>query len=242
MWALVPLKGFSSAKQRLAGVLTDTERERLAQAMVADVLAVLAGHPALSGVVLVADDPAAEWLARYYEVSLLRESELGAEGLNAVLTAALERLGNQGLSEVLVLHGDLPLLAASDVDALVQCHREAPADTAVGVPDRVGTGTNALILRLPLAWPLGFGAHSWQRHRRAAAAAGQRLRAAVAPGMAFDIDLPRDLLQLMQAQGPGPAANTRRVLAAAEVKTRLGLIESVSANTEINGSKDDVGF
>ena len=48
MWALLPLKRFSSAKQRLAGVLTPTERRALVLAMASDVLATLAAVSALA--------------------------------------------------------------------------------------------------------------------------------------------------------------------------------------------------
>lgn len=233
MWALVPLKGFSSAKQRLAGVLSDAERERLAQSMIADVLAVLAGHPDLAGVALVADDPAAEWLARYYEVTLLRESDLGVHGLNPVLTAALNWLGERGVSDVLVLHGDLPLLSAGEVSELIAAHRGRAPNVVLGVPDRRGVGTNALLLSLPLTWPLAFGHDSWQRHRQAAARAGLlQLKAISAPGLAFDVDLAEDLVFLQQQSGPGPAAATRRFLTEAGLLTRLDALRNGSANGE----------
>lgn len=234
MWALVPLKGFSSAKQRLAGVLSDAERERLAQSMIADVLAVLAGHPDLAGVALVADDPAAEWLARYYEVTLLRESDLGVHGLNPVLTAALNWLGERGVRDVLVLHGDLPLLSAAEVSDLVAAHRKREPNTVLGVPDRRGVGTNALLLSLPLTWPLAFGNDSWQCHQAAAAGAGLRLQAIAAPGLAFDVDLAEDLLLLRQQSGPGPAAATRRFLTEAGLLTRLDALRDGSANGEFS--------
>lgn len=213
MWAVVPLKGFASAKQRLAGVLDDSERQRLAQAMIADVLAVLSAHPDISGVVLVADEPAAEWLARYHDVTLLREAELGVRGLNAILSAALDRLARQGVDEVMVLHGDVPLVSSADIDILLQAHRRQAADGAVGVTDRDGVGTNALVVRLPLAWPLAFGIGSWRQHQRNAEAAGVRLTAVDAPGLQHDVDLPADLLAIQRAQDAGTAANTRRLLA-----------------------------
>lgn len=213
MWVVVPLKGFASAKQRLAGVLNDSERQQLARAMIADVLAVLSAHPGISGVVLVADEPAAEWLARYHDVTLLREVELGVRGLNPILTAALDRLAQRGVDEVIVMHGDLPLLSSADIDTLLDAHRQRAEDTAVGVTDRDGIGTNALVLRLPLAWPLAFGTDSWKQHQRNAGAAGMRLVAVDARSLELDIDLPADLLDVQRARDLGPAANTRRLLA-----------------------------
>lgn len=212
MWIMVPVKGFTSAKQRLTGTLSSMERQELAQAMIADVLAVLTRHPDVQGVTVVADEPAAGWLAQSYPVALLREEELGVRGLNRVVMAALDQLARQGVQEVMVMHGDLPLISASDLDVLLQAHRQKLPGAAVGVTDRRGTGTNALVLPLPMSWPLSFGPDSWQRHRTDAQAAGVDLQAVAAAGLQFDVDLAEDLNDLLHTDGPGPAVHTRRLL------------------------------
>jgi len=80
VWAILPLKDFVDAKQRLSGVLTDHERRHLFHAMVEDVLDVLAGHPALEQTVIVSDDPGAESLAERYGVMVWSEMSLGLTG------------------------------------------------------------------------------------------------------------------------------------------------------------------
>ena len=65
MWAVLPLKDFVSAKQRLSGVLSATERRRLFHAMVEDVLSVLIQAPSIVGIVIVSDDPTAALMARH---------------------------------------------------------------------------------------------------------------------------------------------------------------------------------
>ena len=52
-WALVPVKGFTRAKQRLAPVLSEQLRSELFAALVEDLLDVLLATPELAGVLVV---------------------------------------------------------------------------------------------------------------------------------------------------------------------------------------------
>src|SRR5262249_9551226 len=53
IWAIVPAKPGADAKRRLAPVLAPAERERLAQAMLRDVLTALRGARCLAGVAVI---------------------------------------------------------------------------------------------------------------------------------------------------------------------------------------------
>ena len=92
VWAVLPLKDFVNAKQRLSGVLAPHERRHLFHTMVEDVLDVLANHPLIENTVIVSDDPSAELLADRYQLSCWPESSLAlapaAKGLSAVVDAA----------------------------------------------------------------------------------------------------------------------------------------------------------
>src|SRR5205809_232718 len=56
--AVLPVKRFARAKQRLRGALPDGARQQLAAAMAADVLEVLCGFEAFARVVVVTGEPA----------------------------------------------------------------------------------------------------------------------------------------------------------------------------------------
>ena len=90
--ALVPLKDLVQAKTRLAGLLRPSERRALAQAMLEDVLQVLAGHPRIRRVTLLSDDPAAPLLARQWGLEHWPQSQREGSGLNEELSRASERL------------------------------------------------------------------------------------------------------------------------------------------------------
>ena len=64
------------------------------------------------------------------------------------------------------------------------------------MPDRHGTGTNALVLSPPDAIEPSFGPDSLERHVAAAEAAGVPHRVEEVPGLALDVDTPDDLAAL----------------------------------------------
>ena len=113
-------------------------------------------------------------------------------GLNGELASVL------GQDRVLVIHADLPLLNAADVDALLA---EASRAGAAIAPDRAGTGTNALALVAPAAVKTAFGVDSFALHKAMFPAAAIIKR----PGLALDIDFPEDL-DLATAAGALPIA------------------------------------
>src|SRR5437588_477360 len=71
--AVVPVKSFSSAKQRLSHGLATGARRSLAQAMFSDVLGALRRADALDAIAVVTDDISAEAIARRDEVVVLRD-------------------------------------------------------------------------------------------------------------------------------------------------------------------------
>ena len=82
------------------------------------------------------------------------------------------------------------------------------------MPDRHGTGTNALLLRPPAAIEPSFGPGSFERHRRAAEAAGVSYSTERLPSLMLDVDTGDDLAELIRAleDRRGQAPHTRGAL------------------------------
>ncbi len=197
VWALLPLKDFVDAKQRLSGVLAPHERRRLFQAMVEDVLTVLSQHPAIEQTVIVSDDPSAGLLAERYKVEHLEESVLQARGLNGVIEAAAEHLAGRGIQSVLIVHGDLPLISEPEIQALIDSHPTTGPAVSIA-PDNHGTGSNCLVCTPPQAIDFHYGENSFQKHCDAAAGRGVAVNVESLAGLANDIDNPADLNVLLQ--------------------------------------------
>ncbi|MCB4769321.1 2-phospho-L-lactate guanylyltransferase [Ancylobacter sp. Lp-2] len=214
IWAVVPVKPFGLAKQRLAPALGAEARARLARAMLEDVLAALRQarqhSDALAGTLIVSAEPATEELARAFGAERLAEAE--AIGLNAALERAAQHLMGRGAAGLLVLPGDLPGLSGSEVVRLIGAHPAGRAVSLVAAHD--GQGTNALLATPPDAIGFSFGPGSLAAHRAAARAAGMAAfvhEAGALPGIGFDVDAPDDLARLGGLSGP---SHTRAALAA----------------------------
>jgi 2-phospho-L-lactate/phosphoenolpyruvate guanylyltransferase len=105
--------------------------------------------------------------------------------------------------------GDTPLVDTQDVSRLLGL------ETAVAiVPDRHGTGTNALLISPPDAIAPSFGPGSFERHVVAARAAAVGYSIERVPGLMFDVDTPDDLADLSTALDGrrGQAPSTRGAL------------------------------
>ena len=201
--AVLPVKSFGRAKQRLrpAGVY----RAELAAAMVGDVLEALGAVRGLDGVVVVsAEDPAGrtagiEWVHDPDEVGQ------SAAALRGVRTAVA-----RGAERILLVPGDCPALDPVEVDDLLV----SAAPGVVIVPDRHGSGTNALLLDPPTVLTPAFGPGSFARHAALAHAAGATVRVGRLPSLELDVDTPGDLaaLRAALAAGHGAAPRTRALL------------------------------
>ena len=208
--AVLPVKSYARAKQRLGDAIG--ERRELAAAMVADVLEALAAVPELDDVVVVTAEPLAARAAEEAGAHVVDDPEEAGQSVAASrgIDAALVR----GAGRVLLVPGDCPALDPREVTALL-----ARRGGVVIVPDRHGSGTNALLLEPPQVMPPSFGAGSFARHAALARAAGAEIKVAELPSLSLDVDTPADLAALRAALDarPDTAARTRAVLQAATV-------------------------
>ena len=205
--AILPVKSFNAAKQRLAGLLGAGSRQALAQAMFSDVLTSLRHVQGLDAVAVVTSDRVAESAALGERVQVLRDTEQAGQSEAALIGIRYAQAA--GYERVLLVPGDTPLVDPQDVGALL----ELDAPVAI-VPDRHGTGTNALMLAPPDAIGPSFGPGSFARHVSAAHDAGVEPAVARIWPLMFDVDTPEDLADLSAVldERRGQAASTRGAL------------------------------
>jgi 2-phospho-L-lactate/phosphoenolpyruvate guanylyltransferase len=193
---LIPVKNLGSAKQRLAAILDQPTRSELARAMLHDVLAEIASWNERPAVALVTSDPFAMDLARQLGFEIIFDQS------NAGETAAIEMATMQciarGIDNTLVIPGDIPLVQASELEAIVQV---APSEGSVLVPAADRRGTNAAFRRPAGLFSLRFGNDSFKPHLAAARATGKPCEILSLPGIALDVDTPSDLKGLVAAPG-----------------------------------------
>jgi 2-phospho-L-lactate guanylyltransferase len=208
--AVLPVKRFDDAKQRLDKTLNAGTRRALAEAMVSDVLHGLRRAQRIDKVVVVTGETGAEALARAYDADSIPDDDRGhSHAARSGVDWAMER----DYDRVLLVPGDCPALDPHEVDELVEVGLGGP--DVVIVPDRHGEGTNALLLAPPDAIAPSFGPGSRARHEQAAEAAGARWRIAEPRSLVLDVDTAEDIVALRAALGSrtGGAAHTRGLLA-----------------------------
>lgn len=196
---LIPLKCLDMAKSRLAPALVAAERRRLMGALVARVaraaLAADAGR-----VFLVSSDPDAAGIAAALGIGCVSD---GGLPWNRGLVLARARLESPAAA-VLYLAGDLPLVAAADVAAMI----DAGAAATVVVGRAHDGGTNALWVAPPDLLEPTFGVPaSASVHAARAVERGLRVAMVDRPGIAHDVDTPADLA-LARRLVAGPAGIT----------------------------------
>jgi 2-phospho-L-lactate guanylyltransferase len=207
VWACVPVKEFTGAKQRLASLLTPAQRELLAETMLEDVLSALAGSRSLAGILVNTVDPRAAALAERYRARVVTEG--ARDGHTGAVNGMARVLAAEGEGALLTVPGDIPRVTAQEIDAVVASCREAPSFTIVPAHDELGS--NAVLCSPPAAVPLRFGDDSYFPHLLAARRNGVEPTIVRLPGIGLDIDHPVDLLALMRAR-PRRLTRTLRLL------------------------------
>jgi 2-phospho-L-lactate guanylyltransferase len=202
--AILPVKSFGRAKQRLADSLAPQERRALAEQMLTSVLAAVTAT--VQETVVVTGDAHAAALARRHGAAIVDDrQEIGQS--HAVLLGIAHAAHAE---RVLCIPGDCPALQAQELTELLSTE----ADVVI-VPDRHGAGTNALLLSPPDVIVPSFGPGSFARHAARAHAAGTKVRVVEVRSLGLDVDTPDDLRALHEALAgrPDTAPRTRALLA-----------------------------
>jgi 2-phospho-L-lactate guanylyltransferase len=125
---------------------------------------------------------------------ILHEEEQISESHS--VDAASKICEQRGITALLRLPLDVPLVQASDIDDLlvVECEESA----LVIVPSRDGLGTNAILRMPPVLFPSHFGIGSFAKHVGEAERIGARVIFRRSPRLEMDVDDEADLRALLQ--------------------------------------------
>jgi 2-phospho-L-lactate/phosphoenolpyruvate guanylyltransferase len=207
--AILPVKSFDEAKQRLAEDLSPGARRALAEAMFSDVLVALRRTKPVDDVLVVSADTGAQQIAGGYGAHVLADD---GTGHNPAARNGIQQAVELGATRVLLVPGDCPMMDPAELEELLGLQRVGRF--AAIVPDRHGTGTNALLLSPPDSLVPAFGPGSCRRHQDAARSDGTVGEVRDVPSLALDVDTPEDLQALRDALAAkhGGAAHTRGML------------------------------
>lgn len=207
--AIIPVKRFDEAKQRLTAGYEPERRRQLVAAMVEDTLEAISKARTVQRTIVVTGDPIAQELA--HEAGAEVVPDPGDAGHVQAVLAGIAKAEVEGEDTVVLLPGDCPLLDPQELDRLLT---GVPERYVTIVPDRHGTGTNALLLRPPSAIVPAFGEGSCARHVELARDAGIPYAVEELASLGLDLDTPADVIALTRvlAAQRGRARRTARAL------------------------------
>jgi 2-phospho-L-lactate/phosphoenolpyruvate guanylyltransferase len=207
---VLPVKRLDDAKGRLAPVLAPLERAALTLAMLEDVIDATELLPGWETWVLSPDEAVLEVAARRGVTPLVEERP----PLTNAIRQAEEESQARGAAALAVLLPDTPLVTAAALTRAV--HTLGPVVVA---PARDESGTNLLLRRPPVSIPSSFGRDSYRKHMEAAAQLDVPIAVVEHAELAFDLDVPDDILTVLNARRAGRA---RQVLRDLDLTGRLG--------------------
>jgi 2-phospho-L-lactate guanylyltransferase len=206
--AVVPVKRFALAKSRLGPGVEETRKPELVAAMIADVLEAIGEARLVERTIVVSQEPRAADLAAAAGADLLDDFDDASH--SAAALAGIAAAEATGAECVALLPGDCPLLDPRELDKMLT---GVPAPYVAVIPDRHGTGTNALVLAPPSAIEPSFGEGSRERHVAAARAAGIPYGVEELSSLGLDLDTPADIVALtMRVEMSGGARRTAKAL------------------------------
>ena len=177
---IVPVRCFSGALSRLAGMLNESQRSELMRRMAARVVAAASPHPTY---VATDDEAVAAWAGDVGASTI----SVGRSGLSATAALAVERLASAGIDRVVLAHADLALARTLD---------PAIGPGMVIVPDTRHDGSNVICVPSAAGFSFAYGEGSFKRHVEEARRLDMTVTVVEDPALAADIDNPDDLLAL----------------------------------------------
>jgi 2-phospho-L-lactate guanylyltransferase len=208
----LPVKSLAEAKGRLEPVLSPLERGALTLAMFEDVLDVTLTLPGWETWVVSPDEAVLE-IAMHRGAHAITEEK-------PPLLAAIRQVEEEALARdvghLAVLLADTPLVTGSALTRAL--HTLGPVVLAPSLDEG---GTNLLVRRPPQAIDARFGNDSYRKHLERAAEADVPVSVVEIPEIAFDVDLPGDILTVLDAAKPGRTLEVcLQMDAAARIPTR----------------------
>lgn len=185
---VIPVKGITSGKSRLVGMLSADERSELNHYLAEHTLeaatAAARSFHAVVKVYVISPDPDVAGIAASHSAHFYRQSSVG---LNEGLAEAVPLLPQ---CRTVFIAADLPDLTKDDLRPLLQT-------AGIGIaPDEALVGTNAISVPRPGTLAFQFGPQSAELHCQSAEKTGFPVQIIKRPGLAFDLDEKDDLIRV----------------------------------------------
>jgi 2-phospho-L-lactate guanylyltransferase len=190
----LPVKSLAETKTRLEPFLDPLERAALTLAMLEDVLDATLALPGWETWVISPDEAVLEVVMQRGGYAIVEERP----PLSSAIRQVEDEAAAKGVDSLAVLLADTPLVTSRALT--VALHTLGPVVLA---PSADEGGTNLLVRRPVDVMSAHFGVDSYRRHLEAAAESDIPTSIVQIPEIAFDLDLPGDILTVLQSRKSG---------------------------------------
>jgi 2-phospho-L-lactate guanylyltransferase len=170
--------------------LTAKQRHSMYFTLARRIIVALRDVPLVRDTVIVSSSAEVEIFGGHMGVRVMHQ--MRDEGVNSACEAAIASSSVMGITNALIIAGDLPLVSSESITALLQASHLHERGVTI-VPDRRHLGTNALVCTPADAIRMRFGPNSFAEHLRTAQEHGLEARVFESGELALDIDEPEDL-------------------------------------------------
>ena len=192
--ALIPVKSLTTAKSRLQNYLSLDQRKKLVFYMLNHVITVLHSQKRIEKIYVVSSDRSVLTFAEQKGIIPMRERQVG---LNPALTAAAAKISEKKIDGLLTIFADLPIVTKNDIQQLIELSN---IYDVVLSPSKEGTGTNAILVKMPLSLPYLFGENSFQKYKYISNKNYVSAGIYISQTMGFDIDTIEDFKELKKTE------------------------------------------
>ena len=141
--AIIPVKTFSKAKTRLG--LSNSQTEKICEAMLEEILHILTISPQIEKVILVTKDEKAKKIGEKFNAILINDDK--ESGVNDAVALADKYVLENNFEASIVFPQDIPNIKTQDIEFLLKF--QGTKNFVIVVPSRRFDGTNALV-RMPV--------------------------------------------------------------------------------------------
>jgi len=188
-WAIIPVRSLDSGKTRLAEHLQKSERKELIRFLLERLLNLIKKVSSIDRCLVVSHDPNIHKMSKECGAEILDEK--APFNLNRAVTLASKYVKKNGCERVIVIHSDLPLIEAHDIERITALGVEPPV--MVISPDRRNNGTNALLIDPIESFNFHYGENSFRLHLKEAKQKKYHIEIYNHIHTSLDLDYPEDL-------------------------------------------------
>jgi len=187
MRAVIPFK-LDNAKSRLSEILSETQRQEFALAMLHDVIAAVKGSRMFDRIEIINSSISCVMNTDFPpDVNIL----LIEKGLNEALNEYLVKAASNSVQDIFIIMADMPLVTEKQIIELT----ELPGDIVIAPGS--GGGTNVLSIHNPDTFHVDYYGTSFLDHLRIANEADLSIAVYDSFFVSTDMDEPDDLVELL---------------------------------------------